>query len=134
MSLIAIRAALEAQLAATLGVFPVAYENHPYTPVPNVAYAAAHLLPARPENPEVGGRFFQRGIFQVTLAYPQGPGSLDAVTKAEAIRAAFPYGASFVSGGVTVNIIQTPEIAPGRAEDDLFLVPVKVRWSAQQGG
>jgi hypothetical protein len=48
-------------------------------------------------------------------------------TRAELIRSTFYRGASFTSGGVTVNIEKTPEIAPGRVEEDRFVIPVKVR-------
>ena len=131
MSLAAIRAALEQQLAAIAPAMQTAYENAPFTPTAGVPYQAAYLLPATPDNAEMGPGFTDRGLFQVNLFYPKDAGPAAATARAELIRAAFPFAASLVSGGVTVNITATPEIGPARAEDDRFMVPVKVRWHAR---
>jgi hypothetical protein len=82
----------------------------------------------------MGPGYTEQGILQVNLFYPNGRRAAEPrLRRAELIRAAFPYAASFVSGGVTVNIIATPEIGPARPEDDRFMVPVKVRFQARIG-
>lgn len=133
MSLAAIRSALETQLKATLSI-DIAFENAPYTPQAGVPYAQAFIMLAQPDNVEIGPAFTDLGIFQVSLFYPQNAGSAAAVAAAESIRTAFPFRASFVSGGTIVNIIATPEVSPARAEDDRFLIPVKVRFQSRSGG
>jgi hypothetical protein len=82
----------------------------------------------------MGPAYTEQGIFQVNLFYPKDAGPGDAQARAELIRTKFPFAASLVNGGVTVNIINTTEIGPARPEDDRFMVPVKVRWSARIGG
>lgn len=133
MSLIPIRAVFEVALAAIPGGLDAdstVWENvdKPSTGAP---YQAAYLLPAEPDNPEMGDGYIQRGIFQVNLFYPQGKGWLEISQQAERIRAAFPRGLALQNGSVIVTVLFTPEVAPGRAEDDLYFMPVKVRWSAQ---
>jgi hypothetical protein len=110
------------------------YENAPYTPTAGVPYAACYLMMATPLNIEIGPGFTDQGIFQITLFYPINAGATAAQAHAQRIRDAFPFRASFVSGGTTVNIIATPEVAPARAVDDRFSVPVKVRFQARSGG
>jgi hypothetical protein len=131
MSLVTIQKVFEVALAALTPPMDTAWENADFTPSVGVPYQAAYLLPAQPDNPEIGSGYIQRGIFQINLFYPQGKGWKSARTKAEQLRAAFPRGLSLTDAGVIVNIIATPEIGPARAEDDLYFVPVKVRWSAQ---
>lgn len=133
MSLAAIRAALETALDGALSI-ALAWENVSFVPLTNVPFAQAFLLPAAPANVEIGPGYTEQGVLAVNLFYPKDEGPSAATATAEALRTAFPYAASFASGGVTVNIIATPEIAPARPEDDRFMVPVRIRWSARIGG
>jgi hypothetical protein len=129
----AIRNALEVQLS-TLGPFATAYENVTYAPVAGTPYQQVTLLPATPDNPEMGPGYTEQGIFQINSFFPKEAGPAAATARAEAIRAAFPFAASFVSAGVTVNVVATPEIGPGRPDGDRFMIPTKVRWSARVNG
>lgn len=130
MSLLAIRAALEVALAGLALPTDLSWENVRFKPVVGEPYAQVFLLPAQPDNIEIGPGFIQQGILQLNLFYPKDAGAGDAIGCAELIRDAFPFGASFSASGVTVNVIATPEIAPALAEADRFMVPVRVRWSA----
>ncbi len=128
----AVRVALETALAAASVGFPTAYENVPYTPTPGTAWQAVYVMFAEPDNPEIGTRYTERGVMQVNLFYPLDAGPGAAETRAETLRSAFAYGTSLTSGGVTTIIVKTPEIGPGRVEDDWYLKPVKVRFEAQR--
>jgi hypothetical protein len=128
MSAILVRRALEVALAAMTPALATAWENAPYTPVVGTPYQRVTLMLAEPDNPEMGSaRYTEQGIFQIDLKYPLNGGPSAVTTRAELIRSTFYRGASFTSGGVTVNIEKTPEIAPGRVEEDRFVIPVKVR-------
>jgi len=124
----AVRQALETQLAAVSSGFPTAYENVKYEPVTGTAWQAAFLMSAEPLNPEMGNGWMDRGYLQVNLFYPLDAGPGAAETRAETIRDAFPRGATFVAGGVSTLIERTPEIGPGRADDDWYIKPVKIRY------
>jgi len=136
MSLAAIRSALEGALNTITPAIATAWENMPYTPTTGVPFQQAFLLPAQPDNIEIGPGYVEQGILAVNLFYPKGVqgssylGAAPATARAALIRAKFPFGASFSSGGVTVNIIATPEIGPARPEDDRYMVPVRTRWRA----
>lgn len=129
MSQPTIRTVLESALASIKPDIDTAWQNVPYTPVTGRAYQAAYLLPAAPENYSMGDNSRQeRGIFQVSLMYPSGQGTAAAGARAEMIAALFHRGASFTKDGITVQIERTPEIADGRADDDRWMVPVKIRY------
>lgn len=132
-ALASVRAALETQLA-TLAPFATAYENVTYAPVVGTPYQQVTLLPATPDNPEMGPGYTEQGLFQINSFFPKDAGPAAAMARAEAIRDAFPFAASFVNGGITVNIIGTPEIGPGRPDGDRYMIPTKVRWSARVNG
>ena len=129
MSQPTIRAALEAALASLAPAIDTAWQNVPYTPVTGRPYQAAYLLPAEPDNHSMGdGSRQERGIFQVNLMFPPGQGTATAGARAEMIATLFRRGASFTRDGITVQIERTPEISNGRAADDRWMVPVKIRY------
>ena len=129
MSITVIRSALEVALAAMSPAMPTAYENAPFIPVVGVAYQRAFLLTAQPENTEMGNtRHTEIGIFQISLNYPLSTGPRDATLRAELIRSTFYQGRTFSAGGIDATVENTPEIAPGRVEDERYVVPVKIRF------
>lgn len=130
----AIQAAFESAIALMSAQLPTVWENLDFKPTAGTAYQAVYLLPAAPFNWEIGGAYEQTGILQVNLFFLQGDGWEDSTAQAEAFRSAFPRGLTLTQDGVKILITHTPEIGPGRAEDDLYFTPVKVRWSAQFPG
>ena len=135
MTLLALRQVFENALTAVDSSFPTAWENALFVPVNGIAYQQVDLLLANPQNPTISNpaanNFFrENGIFQVTLMYPLNVGPKDAYTKAQALRAAFPYGKSFASGTMTVIVQRTPTVSPGRVDGDRWSVPVKIPFFA----
>lgn len=131
MSVKSIRKALEVALSTLSPAMPTAWQNVHFLPTNNVAYQAAHVLLAKPDNPTMGDRFRrEQGIFQIDLKYPQGAGSADIETRAEMLKTLFARGSCFIQDGVAVTIEGTPEVSPGRADGDRWVVPVKVRFYA----
>lgn len=131
MSAVLVRAALEVALNAMSPSLATAWENAPYAPISGTPYQRVNLLLAEPDNPEMGGHLHtERGYLQVSLAYPLNAGPGTATARADLIRSTFYRGRSFTSGAITVHIEKTPEIAPGRVEEDRFVIPVKVRFFA----
>ena len=132
MSAVLLRAALETALNGMSPALITAWENQTFNSQPSsTAYQQPFLIPAEPENPEMGDTVHrERGIFQVSLFYPPQTGSKDAAARAELIRALFHRGASFSSGGVTVIIGRTPHIGKGSIDGDHWFVPVKIRYFA----
>jgi hypothetical protein len=134
MSAVLIRSALEAALAGMSPAVAVAWENAPFTPTAGTPYAQVHLLLAQPDNNEIGRAHTEQGFLQVDLKYPLGTGPATASTRAELIRSTFYRGASFTASGVTAHIERTPEIMPGRVEEDRYVIPVRIRFYAHIRG
>ncbi|MGA0608830.1 phage tail terminator-like protein [Caldimonas sp. KR1-144] len=131
MSILKIRAALEVGLNSITPALPTAWQNMDFTPPASGGYQRVALLPAQPENPSIGASLHREvGILQVTLIYPQNAGPSAAEARAEAIRAQFRRGSSWIKDGVTVIVDGTPAIAAGRNEDGRFVVPVSIPYHA----
>lgn len=132
MSQTAIRKALEKHLSAMSPSLSTAFENVPFTPVTGVAYQRVNLLPNAPDNSAQGsGMYFDRGIFQVTLCYPQGTGPAAAEARAQMLRDWFRRATTMVEGDVSVIVTTTPRISRGEPEGDRFCIPVSVSYQAQ---
>jgi len=132
MSIVSVRAALEAKLNAMTPALSTSWENVPFTPASGTAYQAAYVLPADPANPTMGtGHYREQGLFQVSLFYPLQAGTLTAATRAEAIRTAFKRGTTMTSGSIKVIVTDTPHIGQGRVDGDRWMIPVKVKWKAE---
>lgn len=132
MSIAAVKIALEKQVKAISGTMSTGWENTSYSPpVDGSAYQLIHLLPATPDNPTFGTKFYREvGLMQITLSYPLDGGAGKAYAKAEAIRAGFTRGDSFTQAGVTVIIAATPTVGPGMNQADRYVLPVRIRYFA----
>jgi hypothetical protein len=109
----------------------VAYENAEYEPESGTGYLRETLLPAEPEQAELGtdGRNRLTGIYQISVFEEVGKGSGDAETKAETLIAAFKRGTTLTANGLTVRIDKAWR-SPAIQEKDWYHVPVSVRWFA----
>lgn len=129
MSQVLIRKMLETRLGTMSPALATAYENVSFTPSTGIPYQRVNLLPATPDNPTIGGNYYQeQGLFQVTLCYPKNAGANAAQTRAEAIRAHFERGLSLTDTGVTLTIRRTPRIAPAFVDDAFYCIPVTIEY------
>jgi hypothetical protein len=128
MSYALIRQALEVRLNALTPPLPTAWENSSFIQ-PVTAFQRVSLLPANTSNPTFGDTLAEeKGILQVTLCYPQGNGPVDAMTRAELLRAWFPRGLSISAGGITVRIRGKPSIGPAQYEPGIYALPVSIPY------
>ena len=131
MSLRLIRQAFEKKLALLIPKLPVAYENVQFSPVPNIPYQRVNMLPAMPDNRIQGSaNYFERGVFQITLCYPQGVGPGAAEAQSQLLRTHFKRGTALLEAGLTVTITETPRVAPARLEGDRYEIPISVAFQA----
>lgn len=130
MSIRSVRAALETAAKGMSPAIETVLEGEEVTPASGSPYQLVHLLPADPDNTEYGPSFVERGILQITLRYPIAAGTADADARVDLIRSTFRRGASFVSGGIIVNITRTPAIARGLVDGDRWAVPVSITYHA----
>lgn len=131
MSTVKIRAALETALNGMSPALATAWENTAFTPAAGTPYQQVNMLFAVPSNNEIGSRYQQSGYMQVKLMYPPQIGTAAVGARAELIRATFRRGVTFVNGGVTTMITDTPEVSPGTSDSDRFSLILKIRFIAQ---
>ncbi len=107
------------------------FQNAIYQPVSGIPHQEVHMVPFKPDEPTQGAGYYrEHGLFQVTLVYPLGVGTGALLARAELIRSSFRRGSSFESGGVTVQIPETPEFGHLDGSEDSIRMPVKMYYSA----
>jgi hypothetical protein len=126
-----IRRALETHLNAMTPAVATAWEGVSFTPATGVPYQRAHMLPATPDNRQMGSSMrIERGVFQVMLCYPSGVGSATAQARADAVVAWFKRGTTLSSGGVQTIVTDTPAKSPAFIDTDRYVVPISIRYQA----
>jgi hypothetical protein len=136
MSTQASRAGLTTWLLAMsggLGSGNTEFENLDYSPIEGQPYQRVALLPAKPLNQTIGSSnniAQERGLFQIDLYYPLNKGPGDADAQAALIAARFKRGLSVTANQVTTIVDQTPEVRPGRREEDRWVVSIRVSYFA----
>jgi hypothetical protein len=132
MSQISIRSALETQLNTLTPKIATQFENVAFTPVTGIPYQSAYLMMNTPEDTTVADSIMYRekGIFQITLRYPLGKGTIAIMTQAEKIREAFKIGTLLSKDGRRIVCDKTPDIRVLPNEVDRFVVVVRVFFTA----
>lgn len=132
MSESSIRAALELHLAAIADPMPTVYQNK----TPSASFDAtrphqkAYLLPATNQSFGLSEKTtLHRGIFQVSLCYPTGNGTIAVEARGKAIQAHFYAGRVLEHNGVKVRIRGKPSIAAAVSLSP-YVVPVSIRYES----
>ena len=134
MNLTDIRGALETQLL-TIAALPTVWENTTYIDTGGGdAHQVIALLPATPQNIEMGKAYLELGIFQVTLNYPLNKGPGDITTRAQLIRDAFPKNQTFQQNGGSVLITNTPAISQLLYNEKHVQCTVRIKYNSQSIG
>ena len=129
---LAIRTALQNRLATITPAITTLFENEGVTPVDGSPYQRVTLMPIQPDDPTMGnGLVFERGIFHILLCYPLNVGVGPVTARAKLIKDSFRRALSLVSGGVTVTIERTPEVAQGQTDVKTFNIPVRITYFSQ---
>lgn len=135
MSDLLIKRAFEKRLALMSPAISTQYENVAFTPVTNVAYQKAFLLPAQPENPTLGDAYRRAvGVFQVTLCYPINTSSAIAKARADAVVNHFKRATSMTEAGQTVLVTRTPSVSPSFVTDDRYNIAISIYYQSELFG
>lgn len=127
-----IRQALEMHLATLPGALSTAYENKGFKPAVGVPYWRVNILPAEPEDAMHGSALcIERGIFQITLCYPDDGGTGDVTALADDLKEHFKRGTSLSKDGLLVLIPRRPFKSPGYIDGDRYCVAVSVVYQSQ---
>jgi hypothetical protein len=126
-----VRQALTAAAIAALPGIPIARENVAFDKPANSKWAALWFIPNQPSVETLSsiGQDRVDGILQIDVTYPIGTGTDECDADYQSIRASFPAGASYSTGGQTVLIINCG-CSQGRRIDSEYRVSVTVRWDA----
>lgn len=128
-----IQAALETRLATLTPALATAYENTVFTPVTGVPYQRINMLVNRPVDHALTMDVTEeRGIFQVSLFYPQGTGRGAAQARSELIKALFKPPLALINGAVKVELVKTVHVGGGMPDGDRWMVPVSIYWQSFQ--
>lgn len=128
-----IQAALETRLATLTPALATAYENTVFAPVTGVPYQRINMMVNRPVDHALTMDVTEeRGIFQVSLFYPQGTGRGAAQARAELIKALFKPPLALINGAVKVELVKTVHVGGGMPDGDRWMVPVSIYWQSFQ--
>jgi len=108
-----------------------AWENIDFAPITGVPYQTGTMVRAKPDNPEMGASYRDRGFYQTDCAFPSQIGTATAEARAEAIQLAFKRGTTLTSGSTTLMVMETPYIMAGYPSPGCFIVPVRIPYEAQ---
>jgi hypothetical protein len=105
----------------------IAFPNIPFVPPSNKQYFVLAHLPGEPNPAGMGTEAEERfdGLYQIDICSPLGKGEDEVNAKYEAIAKLFRRGAIF--GRV---LIRKTYRAQTRTEDDIYVMVIRVEWSA----
>jgi hypothetical protein len=108
------------------------WPNAMFQAVVGVPYAKIDWVDAVPSEPTQGGGFrIEQGYMQVTFVYPPGIGTGALLARIELIRSYFKKAMAFSYGGITVQIMQSPQLGSFNQSQDQITQVLRIYHSTQ---
>ena len=102
-----------------------------YTPTAGKEYQELYYLPAINDSQNIDNPdYFNRGIFQITLKYPNKQGLSKILDKCDLYVNAFAKGTKFIFQGLTIATTETPTIVNLGNESDRVIYVVSINYKA----
>ena len=102
-----------------------------YTPTAGKEYQELYYLPAINDSQNIDNPdYFNRGIFQITLKYPNKQGLSKILDKCDLYVNAFAKGTKFTFQGITIAITETPTVINLGNESDRVVYVVSINYKA----
>jgi len=102
-----------------------------YTPTAGKEYQELYYLPAINDSQNIDNPdYFNRGIFQITLKYPNKQGLSKILDRCDLYVNAFAKGTKFTFQGITIAITETPTIVNLGNESDRVVYVVSINYKA----
>lgn len=102
-----------------------------YTPTAGKEYQELYYLPAINDSQNIDNPdYFNRGIFQITLKYPNKQGLSKILDRCDLYVNAFAKGTKFTFQGITIAITKTPTIVNLGNESDRVVYVVSINYKA----
>lgn len=127
-----IKQTFESKLATITPTIATVYEGTQYTPIVGTPYQEVFILPALNDNVFIdNSKYISYGIFQITLKYPlSGNASKDILTRIKLYLDNFKSGDNLVKNGITVNILNTPNVKNLGIDGDRLVYVVSINYQA----
>ena len=102
-----------------------------YTPTAGKEYQELYYLPAINDSQNIDNPdYFNRGIFQITLKYPNKQGLSKILDRCDLYVNAFAKGTKFTFQGITIAITETPTIVNLGNESDRVVYVISINYRA----
>ena len=102
-----------------------------YTPTAGKEYQELYYLPAINDSQNIDNPdYFNRGIFQITLKYPNKQGLSKILDRCDLYVNAFAKGTKFTFQGITIATTETPKIVNLGNESDRVVYVVSINYKA----
>ena len=102
-----------------------------YTPTAGKEYQELYYLPAINDSQNIDNPdYFNRGIFQITLKYPNKQGLSKILDKCDLYVNAFAKGTKFTFQGITIAITETPTLVNLGNESDRVVYAISINYKA----
>ena len=102
-----------------------------YTPTAGKEYQELYYLPAINDSQNIDNPdYFNRGIFQITLKYPNKQGLSKILDKCDLYVNAFAKGTKFTFQGITIATTETPTIVNLGNESDRVVYAISINYKA----
>ena len=102
-----------------------------YTPTAGKEYQELYYLPAINDSQNIDNPdYFNRGIFQITLKYPNKQGLSKILDRCDLYVNAFAKGTKFTFQGITIAITETPTIVNLGNESDRVVYAISINYKA----
>ena len=102
-----------------------------YTPTAGKEYQELYYLPAINDSQNIDNPdYFNRGIFQITLKYPNKQGLSKILDRCDLYVNAFAKGTKFTFQGITIAITETPNIVNLGNESDRVVYAISINYKA----
>lgn len=103
----------------------------PYTPTAGKEYQELYYLPATNDSQNIDNPdYFNRGIFQITLKYPNKQGLSKILDRCDLYEKAFAKGTKFTFQGLTIATTETPTIVNLGNESDRVVYAISINYKA----
>ena len=102
-----------------------------YTPTAGKEYQELYYLPAINDSQNIDNPdYFNRGIFQITLKYPNKQGMSKIQDRCDLYEKAFTKGTKFIFQGLTIATTETPTIVNLGNESDRVVYAISINYKA----
>lgn len=124
-----IKLAFDTKVNSITPTIQTAYEGVPFTPTNGVPYQELYLLPALNDGFSLSDNdFMSRGIFQITLKYPNGSGVVDLMDRIDLYLQNLKKNDILSNGGYNIKITNAPQVVRLGVDGDRIVYAISINY------